>query len=81
MRQVNTEPSTPEDCIVAEIFNDLRNRRYLKWVFASPGVQGRICAAGCRSIDQKTQRAIKARWRAIIRKELAKAILEEVGDE
>lgn len=50
--------------IVDAIFEDLRDRRYLKWLFAKKD------DANAHSLDPDVQRAIKSAWVKIINREL-----------
>lgn len=56
---------TLEGRIVAALFEDLRDRRGLKWVFQRAPGSGRPV---CGWIPHDTQDAIRTRWRSIIRK-------------
>ncbi len=56
------ELKTTDGRIVAAIFEDLRDRRDLKWMFAKPG-------GGRGRIDTQTQAEIRTAWRRIVRAE------------
>jgi hypothetical protein len=58
------------EALVADLFKDIRGRRFLKWIFDEYEPGKRICAAGCRGIDADAQEEIREAWCKIISESL-----------
>lgn len=59
------------DKIVEVIFEDIRDRRFLKWLFSKrPTLIGSLNGEDLRSLDEDVQEEIRAEWAKIIRNAL-----------